>query len=157
MLKNCISVVLFCFNKLLLLLYRYTRKGFLFKSFNMQAILTDGIKPTLAELERFDEGSLTELEVSTKDSEKHSYAPGDRVEVTEGELTHLTGEVTRVDGPSVFIKPSHQELNDELEFTASEIRKFFKMGDHVKVIAGRYENDTGLIVRVEDNLIVLFR
>jgi len=30
------------------------------------------------------------------------------------------------------------------------------MGDHVKVIAGRYENDTGLIVRVEDNIVVLF-
>ena len=30
------------------------------------------------------------------------------------------------------------------------------MGDHVKVIAGRYENDTGLIVRVEDNTVVLF-
>jgi len=26
----------------------------------------------------------------------------------------------------------------------------------VKVIAGRYENDTGLIVRVEDNIVVLF-
>jgi len=26
----------------------------------------------------------------------------------------------------------------------------------VKVIAGRYENDTGLIVRVEDNMVVLF-
>lgn len=30
------------------------------------------------------------------------------------------------------------------------------MGDHVKVISGRYEGDTGLIVRVEDNVIVLF-
>lgn len=30
------------------------------------------------------------------------------------------------------------------------------MGDHVKVIAGRYEGDTGLIVRVEDNIAVLF-
>ena len=29
-------------------------------------------------------------------------------------------------------------------------------GDHVRVIGGRYEGDTGLIVRVEDNLIVLF-
>ena len=26
----------------------------------------------------------------------------------------------------------------------------------MKVIAGRYENDTGLIVRVEDNIVVLF-
>ena len=30
------------------------------------------------------------------------------------------------------------------------------MGDHVKVIGGRYEGDTGLIVRVEDNIVVLF-
>lgn len=30
------------------------------------------------------------------------------------------------------------------------------MGDHVKVLAGRYEGDTGLIVRVEDNTAVLF-
>ena len=30
------------------------------------------------------------------------------------------------------------------------------MGDHVKVLAGRYEGDTGLIVRVEDNMAVLF-
>ena len=30
------------------------------------------------------------------------------------------------------------------------------MGDHVKVITGRYEGDTGLIVRVEDTYVVLF-
>ena len=47
-------------------------------------------------------------------------------------------------------------LQDPLEFPAHELKKFFKMGDHVKVIAGRYENDTGLIVRVEDNIVVLF-
>ena len=47
-------------------------------------------------------------------------------------------------------------FQDPLEFPASELRKFFKMGDHVKVIRGRYEGDTGLIVRVEDNIVVLF-
>ena len=30
------------------------------------------------------------------------------------------------------------------------------MGDHVKVIKGQYEGDTGLIVRVQDNMVVLF-
>ena len=30
------------------------------------------------------------------------------------------------------------------------------MGDHVKVLHGQYEGDTGLIVRVEDNMVVLF-
>ena len=39
---------------------------------------------------------------------------------------------------------------------AHELQKHFKMGDHVKVIGGRYEGDTGLIVRVEDNTVVLF-
>lgn len=43
-----------------------------------------------------------------------------------------------------------------LEFPAQELRKYFKMGDHVKVIAGRFEGDTGLIVRVEENFIILF-
>lgn len=43
-----------------------------------------------------------------------------------------------------------------LEFTANELRKFFKQGDHVRVVGGRYEGDTGLIVRVEQNRIVLF-
>ena len=43
-----------------------------------------------------------------------------------------------------------------MEFPARELRKFFKMGDHVKVIAGRYEGDTGLIVRIENNIAVIF-
>ena len=34
---------------------RYNRKGFLFKSFAMSAIVSEGVKPTLAELEKFEE------------------------------------------------------------------------------------------------------
>lgn len=34
---------------------RYSRKGFLYKNFNISAIISDGVKPTLAELERFEE------------------------------------------------------------------------------------------------------
>lgn len=30
------------------------------------------------------------------------------------------------------------------------------MGDHAKVISGRYEGDTGLIIRTEENRVVLF-
>ena len=47
-------------------------------------------------------------------------------------------------------------FKDPLEFPAHELKKYFKMGDHVKVLLGRYEGDTGLIVRVEENLVVLF-
>lgn len=43
-----------------------------------------------------------------------------------------------------------------MEFQANELKKYFQNGDHVKVLAGRYEGDTGLIVRIEENRVVLF-
>ena len=45
---------------------------------------------------------------------------------------------------------------DLLAFQARELRKSFKDGDHVKVVSGRYEGETGLIVRIEHNLAILF-
>merc|ERR1719210_343877 len=78
------------------------------------------------------------------------------VEVAEGELINLQGKVIRIDGNKITIMPKHEDLKDPLEFPASELKKFFKMGDHVKVIAGTYEGDTGLIVRVEEKMAVLF-
>ena len=33
--------------------------------------------------------------------------------------------------------PKHEELNEVLMFQASELKKYFKMGDHVKVLAGK--------------------
>ena len=43
-----------------------------------------------------------------------------------------------------------------MEFLSKELRKFFKMGDHVKVIASHYEGDNGLIVRIENNITIIF-
>lgn len=100
--------------------------------------------------------SCAQLTTSGREDEGHSFAPGDNVEVVEGELMHLMGAVTRVDGNKITIIPRHEDLKDELEFLAHELKKYFNQGDHVKVIAGRYEGDTGLIVRVEENMIVLF-
>uniref|UniRef100_A0A3B4B9C0 NusG-like N-terminal domain-containing protein n=1 Tax=Periophthalmus magnuspinnatus TaxID=409849 RepID=A0A3B4B9C0_9GOBI len=49
---------------------RYTRKGFLFKSFAMSAVITDGVKPTLSELEKFeDQPEGIDLEVVTEAGE----------------------------------------------------------------------------------------
>lgn len=43
---------------------RYTHKGYLYKSFAISAIVADGVKPTLSELEKFEEQSLADMEVS---------------------------------------------------------------------------------------------
>ncbi|RWS12398.1 transcription elongation factor SPT5-like protein, partial [Dinothrombium tinctorium] len=134
------------------------RRGFLFKNFLISAIVVDGVKPTLSELEKFEEHPEgVEINENTVNDEKsHGFSPGDNVEVCEGELVHLQGKVVAIDGSKITMIPKHEDLKDPLEFQAHELRKYFKVGDHVKVIAGRYEGDTGLIVRVEDNFIVLF-
>merc|ERR1719234_608806 len=138
---------------------KYSRKGFLYKNFVMNAILAEGVKPTLAELERFEEtpeGLDIELASVDKEEIAHSFSNGDMVEVIEGELQNLQGKVIAIDGSKITIMPKHDDLKDPLEFQASEMKKYFRQGDHVRVIGGRYEGDTGLIVRVEENLIVLF-
>lgn len=59
----------------------------------MNAILAEGVKPTLSELERFEEapeGMDIELSsVTDKEEHAHSFSNGDNVEVIEGELIHL--------------------------------------------------------------------
>ena len=138
---------------------RYSRKGYLYKNFVMNAILSEGVKPTLADLEKFEEapeGMSIEISSTEKEDQIHNFATGDSVEVTEGELVNLQGIILAVDGSKITMKPNHKDLVDPLEFQASELRKYFNQGDHVRVIGGRHEGDTGLIVRVLENMVVLF-
>ncbi|XP_046743130.1 transcription elongation factor SPT5 [Diprion similis] len=147
---------------------RYSRKGFLYKNFTTSAIIAEGVKPTLSELERFEEapegidielsGTPTTGVSAGKEDQAvtHSFSNGDNVEVCEGELMNLQGKIVSIDGNMIMVMPKHEELKEALEFQANELRKYFRMGDHAKVVAGRYEGDTGLIVRVEQNRVVLF-
>merc|ERR1719189_2754255 len=99
------------------------------------------------------------IEVSTteKEDQAHNLCTGDNVEVIEGELVNLQGTIMSVDGSKITMKPNHKDLIDPLEFQANEVRKYFNQGDHARVIGGRHEGDTGLIVRVLDNrAVVLF-
>ncbi|ESO00069.1 hypothetical protein HELRODRAFT_192720 [Helobdella robusta] len=128
-------------------------KGFLYKNFNINAIIIDGVTPTLSELEKFDHQpeavevkSLTEAQTFVKD---------DVVEVVEGAMTAMQGKVIKIDGKRVTIQPSHVEFKAPLTFESCELRKYFKVGDHVKVMRGSYEGETGMVVRVEENLVIL--
>jgi len=140
--------------------YNRYRQGFLYKTMVMSAIMSEGVKPSLSELEKF-ETSIDDAELELgrergREEASHSFAAGDMVRVSEGELINLKGKVMTIDGNTILILPKHEDLKDPLEFPAHELEKYFKEGDHVKVIKGKYEGDTGLIVRVEENVIVLF-
>ena len=91
---------------------RYSHKGFLYKTFPINALLTDGVTPTLAELEKFGEVPVEglELDVQAKADERHNFATGDNVQVCEGELTNLEGKVLAIDGNKITIQPKHEDL-----------------------------------------------
>ncbi|XP_028399581.1 transcription elongation factor SPT5-like [Dendronephthya gigantea] len=136
------------------------RQGFLYKNMAISALVTEGIKPTLSELEKFESTSEDiDIELPTKSSKEDAesqFAPGDNVEVVEGELINLQGKIVSVEGNKIVMLPFHEDLKEPLNFPSSELKKFFKVGDHVKVIHGKYEGDTGLILRVLGKTAILF-
>ena len=78
---------------------------------------------------------------------------GDTVEVIEGDLVGLRGKLMSMDETSVKIKPNDDSDiggMEEVEFLASQVRKFIAIGHHVKVTDGRYANETGTVVAVEE-------
>uniref|UniRef100_A0A914Y3Q5 Transcription elongation factor SPT5 n=1 Tax=Panagrolaimus superbus TaxID=310955 RepID=A0A914Y3Q5_9BILA len=118
------------------------RNGFLYKYFNIEHVEVDGVKPTISELELFNEGSNEfqgELSVGKDFAKYHSFAPGDTVEVTEGELVNLQGRIQSIENDLAYIKPENSELKDIVTVN----------------IHGHYKGDTGMIVRVEENLVIL--
>ncbi|KAK0409632.1 hypothetical protein QR680_004663 [Steinernema hermaphroditum] len=134
------------------------RNGFLEKTFPLDAIMTDGVKPSLTELEKFQSSSddfKKDLENTKIRTSANVFVPGDVVEVIEGELMNLQGVVQSVDGEQVVMLPTHEDLKEPLTISSYELKKFFKPGDHVKVIGGRFQGDTGLIIRVDHNTVIL--
>jgi transcription elongation factor SPT5 len=48
----------------------------------------------------------------------------------------------------VTIQPDPKDLVEPLEFPREEVRKYFRVGDHIKVESGPSVQETGLIVRI---------
>ena len=131
------------------------RRGLLYKNFPMDNLITEGVKPTLNELESTEEQGLDQVELQLGTEKETKFATGDKVVVAQGDLIHLEGKVLTIDGSRVTMLPDHQELKDPLEFQATDLEKCFHEGDHVKVIDGRYEGDTGTIVSTDDKKAIL--
>ena len=78
---------------------------------------------------------------------------GDTIEVVEGDLIGLRGKILGLDGTTVKVKPTNNNIDlggmEEVEFLANQVRKYIAVGAHVKVTDGRYANETGTVVAVE--------
>lgn len=146
----------------------YYHDGYLLKEVTVSTMIKpcgDDDPPSLDELQRFsnkseNEGSrlvnsmLEEREGKQSIGESRNSSGllvGDNVEVIEGDLVGLRGKLTSMDGSTVKVKPTNTELGEStIEFLIGQIKKLITVGAHVKIIDGRYANETGDVVAVED-------
>lgn len=135
--------------------------GFIEKDVRITGLITENVNPTLDEIARFTAGdrdgsgandTAIDLSIIAADARKAATAvlqPGDHVEVFEGEQTGIHGTVESINGDVVVIRARGYELDDQkIEVQASTVRKKFKAGDHIKVMAGKNADESGLVVSV---------
>ncbi|KAK3131898.1 hypothetical protein QOZ80_6AG0513120 [Eleusine coracana subsp. coracana] len=137
------------------------KDGFLYKTVSVKSIHTNSIQPSFDELEKFRKpgddmnGDLASLSTLFANRKKGHFMKGDAVIVIKGDLKNLEGWVEKVEDETVHIKPKISDLPKTLAFNEKELCKYFKPGDHVKVVSGVQEGATGMVVKVEGHVLIL--
>ncbi|CAD5213485.1 unnamed protein product [Bursaphelenchus okinawaensis] len=137
------------------------RRFLLYKVFPLTSVTTENLNPSVEELKYFqdklstDPDFLREISRAKINDVLYTFGPGDWVEVCEGELINLRGKVVSVDKDEVVITPDHKDLKQNLKFNVNELKKFFKAGDHVRVLGGQHQGLTGTVVKVDENAVVV--
>ncbi|KAG8778501.1 transcription elongation factor spt5 [Ceratobasidium sp. 428] len=142
---------------------RTYKDGFIEKDIRLTGIQTDNINPTLDEINQFvgthGEEGVPDVDLSAIADAARKVAtavlqPGDHVEVFEGEQTGVHGIVESISGEDVLPRAAHMEIEGQkMEVPARYVRKRFKAGDHVKVMAGKNTDETGLVMSVTNNVV----
>jgi transcription elongation factor SPT5 len=140
------------------------KDGFIEKDFKLSTLVLENVNPTLDEITRFTRGQdgtehegNVDLSLIAEASKKAAISvlqPGDHVEVFEGEQAGLHGSVLEISQDVVKIAAESVEAEGQkVDVPARSVRKRFKPGDHVKVMAGQNADETGLVVSVVDNVV----
>ncbi|KAJ1384409.1 Translation protein SH3-like domain superfamily [Sesbania bispinosa] len=137
------------------------KDGFLYKTVSIKSISTQNIKPTFDELEKFrkpgesGDGDVASLSTLFANRKKGHFMKGDAVIVIKGDLKNLKGWVEKVDEDNVHIRPEIKDLPKTLAVNERELCKYFEPGNHVKVVSGAQEGATGMVVKVEQHVLIL--
>ncbi|CAL1710127.1 unnamed protein product [Somion occarium] len=140
------------------------KDGFIEKDLRLTALQLENVNPTLDEITQFTRGQdgtegdvNVDLSIIAEASRKAAIQvlqPGDHIEVFEGEQSGVHGTVHSIEQDVVTIQPVGVEFDGQrIQLPARSVRKRFKPGDHVKVMAGQNADETGLVVSVMDNVV----
>ncbi|PRW59844.1 transcription elongation factor SPT5-like protein 1 [Chlorella sorokiniana] len=153
-------------------------EGYLVRSIAMKSLILQESLPPLDELQKFNAAAQSEDAGPTDlagimqnlqtegGAGEGSAAPApkfeklDRVLVVEGDLKNIKGVVQHIaeDG-GIMVQPQDESLGDfkdVIRFEPRELSKYFESGEHVKVVHGQHEGETGMVVRVETPVAYVF-
>lgn len=137
------------------------KDGFLYKTVSMKSINSNSVQPTFDELEKFRkpgddaDGDAASMSTLFANRKKGHFMKGDAVVVVRGDLKNLMGWVEKVEEENVHVRPKMEGLPKTLAFNEKELCKYFKPGDHVKVVSGVQEGATGMVVKVEGHVLII--
>lgn len=152
--------------------------GYLIKDFRLSNIERENINPTIDEITRFmGETAVASSAAAGADGSGVAGAtgdnrldlnliadaakqqtilqPGDSVEIFEGSQKGVVGVIESIQGNVLSVSPTEPAdlVGTSIEVLASQVRKRFKAGDHVKVLRGKNVNESGLVLKVKDDLV----
>ncbi|KAI3838794.1 hypothetical protein MKW92_037114 [Papaver armeniacum] len=128
------------------------KDGFLYKTVSKKSIEYQNIQPSFDELQRFCESGMS---TSLQNRKKCHYMKGDSVIVVKGDLINLSGRVEKVEEANLHIKPNRKDLHTTIVVHEKYVCKYFKVGDHVKVVSGIHEGKTGTVIKVNSNVLII--
>ncbi|KAI3404424.2 SPT5 [Candida oxycetoniae] len=145
--------------------------GYLYKDFKLQYIQTQDVQPSLGELEKFQAGSenegldLQKIVSSFKNKslgesrQSTPFQPGDKVEIRRGEQAKTIGIVVEASLNEIKIRVTNSGdpkfVNQNLTVPATDLRKIFSEGDHVRIVEGKHFDETGLIIKIDGDSVLL--
>lgn len=148
------------------------KDGYCERDVRIDHLLLDDVKPSLGEITRFTGSSATggvqgeggageegdggvNLEMlanAANQSHTTNLERDDAVEIFEGDMTGVQGTVQKINNNVITVMFDDEGVIGQMvEVPATSVRKRFRPGDHVKVTTGKHRDETGLVVKTEDN------
>lgn len=131
-------------------------EGFLHKEVSVKGIKTKNIDPKLEEIEFFTTGTEN---IHINKNKSQDFREGDSVRVVEGDMKDLVGiiqSINRLDNIAEIL-PNNTELGDQLiAVDLNSISFNIDLGSYVQVTSGAYQGETGIVLAVDGNSIVVF-
>jgi transcription elongation factor SPT5 len=141
----------------------YDKNGFLEKEIKIASLESENISPTLDEIAKFtgsidgeDQIALTALaEIGQNKDENVQFHQGDLVTFMQGELSNAQGTVVSVSRNTVSVRMKEESLG-VVDTEANKLTKAYQIGDHVKVVRGKFKDEAGMITQVEGSVVTIF-